>query len=170
MHMCMSTYDLNLCLFVCFSQMSRLSSALVLFAETVPQDCTMALFPARAARASSSAASATSVSTAAAVTRTARCHANSATAASTAGCSSACRWEWTAKVSQYSHICRLAYTTNSSLKWFCMFFACWSGFASWFKLDYQMVGNKVDLVGLSWLSKIQLKLVWPVFFFFHNRD
>lgn len=93
MHMCMSTYDLNLCLFVCFSQMTRLSSALVLFAETVPQDFTMALFPARAARASSSAASATSVSTAAAATRTARCRANSATAASTAGCSSACRWE-----------------------------------------------------------------------------
>lgn len=43
-------------------------------------------------------------------------------------------------------------------------FACWCAFASWFKLDYQMVGNKVDLVGLRWLSKIQLKLVWPVFF------
>ncbi len=47
--------------------------------------------------------------------------------------------------------------------------ACWRGFASWFKLDYQMVGNKVDLVGLSWLSKIQFKLVWPVFFSLHNR-
>lgn len=79
-------------------QMIQLTSVLALSVEIVQQACTMASSPARAARASSSAASVTSVCTAAAVTRTVRCHASSATAASTAACSSVCKWGWTAKV------------------------------------------------------------------------
>lgn len=85
---------LNPLFFCSFSplQMIQLTSVLVLSVEIVPQACTMASSPVKAARASSSAASATSVCTAAAVTKTVRCRVSSATAASTAVCSSVCRW------------------------------------------------------------------------------
>lgn len=85
----------DVCVTVCVVlplQMIRRTSGPASSAGTGPRACTMASFPARAARASSSAASATSASTAAAGTRTVRCPASSGTGASTAACSSVCRW------------------------------------------------------------------------------
>jgi len=79
-------------------QMSGWISEPAWSAGTGRRGCTMASSPARAARGSSRGASATSAFTDAAETRTASCHASSATGASTAGCSNASRWGWTEKV------------------------------------------------------------------------
>lgn len=72
--------------------MIQLSNGLALSVEIEPQAYTMASFPVKAARVSSSAAFATSACTDAVGTRTARCHASNATAASIAAYSSVCKW------------------------------------------------------------------------------
>lgn len=74
-------------------QMIQLTNVLASSVEIEPQACTMASSLARAAKASSSAAFATSECIAAAGTRTVRCLASSATAASTAAYSSVYKWE-----------------------------------------------------------------------------
>lgn len=144
-------------------QMIQLTSVLALSVEIVQQACTMALYLAKAARASSSAVSAISGCTAAAVTRTARCHASSATAASTAACSSVCRWGWTAKV-KCGHLCQFRLMVKHFLPTKCIMFYFSEMkiiLATHLFMDLRSMHKKCRM---NLLVEILVDLYWVVFF------